>query len=62
MGGDGGQASFPEYSVRIVEVERPDYPDPKYMLEVLDENGRVIEGLEGTATRNPNRPGPRGRH
>ena len=42
------QASFPEYGVRIVESQRPDYSDPTYLLEVLDGNGKVIERADNT--------------
>jgi hypothetical protein len=37
------QTSFPQYSVRIIELDQPDYRYPAYMLEMLDGNGNVIE-------------------
>jgi 23S rRNA maturation-related 3'-5' exoribonuclease YhaM len=41
------QTSFPQYSVRIVELDYQDYRSPQYMLEMLDGNGNVIERVDG---------------
>jgi hypothetical protein len=41
------QTSFPQYSVRIVELDnQDDYRRPQYMLEMLDGNGSVIERVD----------------
>jgi len=37
------QTSFPQYSVRITELDKQDYRGPEYILEMLDGNGNVIE-------------------
>ena len=42
------QTSFPQYSVRIVELDSQDYRSPAYMLEMLDGNGNVIERVDNT--------------
>lgn len=37
------QTSFPEYSVRIVETESLESPEPDYMITLYDKDGRLIE-------------------
>ena len=46
------QTSFPQYSVRIVDLDNQDYRSPQYILEMLDGNGNVIERLDDVDIQN----------
>lgn len=37
------QTAFPDYGVRIVEIQKADDLDPRYLIELLDANGNIIE-------------------
>jgi hypothetical protein len=43
------QTSFPQYSVRIAELDKPDRRGTEYMLECLDGSGSVIERVTDLA-------------
>ncbi|MGA2588417.1 MAG: hypothetical protein ABSH32_00745 [Bryobacteraceae bacterium] len=46
------QTSFPQYSVRVAELDRPNYRGPEYVLEMLDGNGNVIERVDDVDIQN----------